>query len=92
VLLDCGHQTVDKEHMQIDCTEVRRELSNYIENDVTPEIRRKMEDHFVGCRGCTAVYDGLRNVIQLVSGNNVLELPTGFSQRLLARLQAQSVN
>jgi len=92
VFPDCGHQTVDRECMQIDCTEVQRELSNYIENDVTPEIRRKMEDHFVGCRGCTAVYDWWRNVIQLVSGNNVLELPSGFSQRLLARLQAQSVN
>jgi anti-sigma factor (TIGR02949 family) len=83
---------VDKEDMQIDCTEVRRELSNYIENDVTPDLRRQMEEHFAACPGCTAVYDGLRNVIQLVSGSKILELPTGFSQRLLARLAAQSTN
>jgi len=85
-------QTVDRECMQIDCTEVRRELSNYIENDVTPELRRQMEDHFAGCPGCTAMYDGVRNVISLVSHDQVLELPPGFSQRLLARLQAQTIN
>jgi anti-sigma factor (TIGR02949 family) len=83
---------VDKEHMQIDCTEVRRELSNYIEDDVTPELRRQMEQHFSTCPGCTAMYDGVRNVIKLVSDGRVLELPAGFSQRLLARLSAHSIN
>ena len=78
--------------MQIDCTEVRRELSNYIENDVTPELRRQMEQHFVICPGCTAVYDGVRNIIKLVADGRVLELPPGFSRRLFARLAAQHVN
>jgi len=78
--------------MQIDCTEVRRELSNYIEDDVTPELRRQMEQHFSTCPGCTAMYDGVRNVIKLVSDGHVLELPQGFSQRLYARLAAHSVN
>lgn len=78
--------------MQIDCREVRRELSNYIENDVTPELRRQMEEHFAACAGCTAIYDGVRNVIKLVGDGRILELPNGFSQRLVARLAAQSVN
>lgn len=78
--------------MQINCTEVRRELSNYIENDVTPELRSQMEEHFAACSGCTAMYDGVRNVLKLVSDGRVIELPSGFSQRLLARLQSQTIN
>ena len=78
--------------MQIECTEVRRELSNYIENDVTPELRRQMEEHFAACPGCTAIYDGVRNIIRLVADGRVLELPPGFSQRLYIRLASQAVN
>lgn len=78
--------------MQIDCTEVRRELSNYLENDVTPELRRQMEEHFSACPGCTAIYDGVRNIIKLVGNGRVLELPPGFSRRLYLRLNSQTVN
>jgi len=55
-------------------------------------LRRQMEQHFSTCPGCTAMYDGVRNVIKLVSDGHVLELPQGFSQRLYARLAAHSVN
>jgi len=72
--------------MEISCTDVRRELSNYIENDLTLELRLQIEAHFAACRGCTAIYDGVLNVIRLVSDGRVLELPTGFSRRLYQRL------
>jgi hypothetical protein len=73
--------------MQLTCADVRRELSNYFEDDVTTELRRRIEDHVLGCPGCKAVYDGLRNVIQLVRGTEVIELPEGFSRRLRERLR-----
>jgi predicted anti-sigma-YlaC factor YlaD len=76
--------------MEITCIDVRRELSNYIENDISPELRRQVEAHFLACRGCTAVYDGMLNVIRLVSDGRVLELPTGFSKRLVERLRSLS--
>jgi predicted anti-sigma-YlaC factor YlaD len=74
--------------MEISCVEVRRELSNYIENDITPELRTRVEDHFLRCPGCKAVYDGVRNVIRLVGAGGVIELPEGFSRRLFTRLMA----
>jgi hypothetical protein len=49
-----------------------------------------VEAHFLACRGCTAVYDGMLNVIRLVSDGRVLELPTGFSKRLVERLRSLS--
>jgi predicted anti-sigma-YlaC factor YlaD len=76
--------------MELSCAEVRRELSNYIEDDVTPELRIRIEEHVKECRGCRAIYDGVRNIIVLVRGADVIELPKGFSQRLCARLAAKA--
>jgi predicted anti-sigma-YlaC factor YlaD len=74
------------ELLEISCVEVRRELSNYIEEDVKPALRDRIDVHVNRCGGCRAVYDGVRNVIRLCSGGEVLELPTGFSLRLYRRL------
>ena len=72
----------------ISCAEVRRELSNYIDDDVTPELRSRIEQHVISCGGCKAVYDGVRNVLRLVGSSEIIELPRGFSLRLYCRLMA----
>ena len=72
------------------CLEVRRALANYMEDDVTPELRQHIERHFLECRGCQAIYDGLRNVIRLIGGSEIIELPEGFSRRLYLRLARSS--
>ena len=71
--------------LEIDCHEVRRELVNYMEEDITPELRARIDHHFGHCGHCTAVYDGARNVVQLLGRAEVIELPHGFSQRLYQR-------
>jgi len=70
----------------ITCAEVRRELSNYIEDDVTPELRARIDQHVSACPGCKAVFDGVRNVLTLISTGDIIELPRGFSARLYRRL------
>ena len=70
----------------ISCQEVRRELANYMEDDISPDMRARVEQHFRMCQGCNAIYDGLRNVIRLVSDSEIIELPQGFSVRLYRRL------
>jgi anti-sigma factor RsiW len=73
--------------IEISCVEVWRELSNYIDGELDPELRRRMEEHFKGCEHCSAILDGTRNVVRLVGDGRAFELPTGFSDRLKARLQ-----
>lgn len=74
----------------ISCVEVRRELSNYIENDVTPALRARIEQHVFSCGGCKAIYDGVHNVLRLVSASEIIELPPGFSLRLYRRLVSET--
>jgi hypothetical protein len=76
--------------VEISCLEVIRELSNYMDKDVTPELRTQIVAHLPTCAHCTAVYDGLRNTINLIGDGRSFELPEGFSQRLLAKLNQQS--
>ena len=73
--------------MEITCLEVIRELSNYIEEDLKPQLRSDIEAHLRNCAHCTAVYDGLRNTITLVGDGRSFELPSGFSQRLRDKLR-----
>ena len=75
--------------MEISCLEVIRELSNYIDKDVTPQLREQIVAHLPGCSHCTAIYDGLRNTITLTGDSRSFDLPAGFSQRLRAKLAEQ---
>jgi putative zinc finger protein len=74
--------------MELTCAEVLRELSNYMDAEVTEELRARIDRHVRGCPGCRALYDGLRNVIVLAGGGEVIALPAGFSERLRRRLAA----
>ena len=77
--------------MQISCNEVRPELANYMEDDISPELRVRIERHFQECDGCFAIYDGLRNVVRLIDKTEIIEPPKGFSVRLYQRIVADSV-
>ena len=72
--------------MVVGCEEVWREVSNYLDGEVDPTLRAAIEEHVRGCKHCTAVVDGARNVLQLYGDERMLEVPFGFSQRLHRRL------
>ena len=73
--------------MVVSCEEVWREISNYLEGEVDANLRAAMEEHFGGCKHCTAVLDGTRNVIRLYGDERMVEVPLGFSRRLQRRLE-----
>jgi hypothetical protein len=72
--------------IELDCEEVWRHLSDYIEDDVDVNLRASMELHFKGCAHCTAILDGTKNVVQLVGDGRSFDLPARMSQRLYAKL------
>ena len=72
--------------VEISCEEVWREISNYLEGEISAELRARMEEHFKDCKHCTAVLDGTRNVLHLVGDATAFEVPAGFSNRLYQKL------
>jgi len=72
--------------MVVNCEHVWQAISDYLEGDVSPELRAAMETHFKECKHCTAVLDGARNVVQVYGDDQLFELPVGFDERLRRRL------
>ena len=73
--------------IEISCLEVWREISNYVDEEVTPDLKARMEAHFKTCAHCTAVLDGTRNVVKLVGDGVEYHMPDGFSSRLHERIK-----
>jgi anti-sigma factor RsiW len=73
--------------IEISCLEVWREISNYLEDEISPEMRERMEAHFKNCAHCSAVLDGTRNVVGLVGDGRLYQMPEGFNQRLYKKIQ-----
>jgi Putative zinc-finger len=76
--------------IEISCDEARGELVEYMEGDLGPELRTQIDHHLSHCRHCTAVYDGVRNVMQLIGSEGPFELSEGFSRRLYQRFLSAS--
>jgi len=75
--------------VEISCVEVWQEVSNYLEGEVEPELRARIEGHLKICKHCTAILDGTRNVVQLVADGKVLDVPEGFSKRLFRKFEGR---
>jgi anti-sigma factor RsiW len=75
--------------IEISCVEVWRELSNYVDGEIGPELRMRMEEHFKGCEHCSAILDGTRNIVRLVGDGRPFDLPPGFSDRLKERIEQE---
>jgi hypothetical protein len=73
--------------MVVSCEQVWSEISNYLDGEVSPDLRARMDGHFQGCQKCSALLQGTRNVIGLYGEERMFEPPLGFSQRLHRRLE-----
>jgi len=81
-----GERTMARRPIEIDCEEVWRHISDYIDEEVTPDLRATMAAHFKDCAHCSAILDGTRNVVQLVGDGRAFEVPAGFSKKLYGKL------
>ena len=75
-----------KQPIEIDCEEVWRQISNYLDDEVHPGLRATMASHFKDCAHCSAVLDGARNVVKLVGDGRAFEIPARVSQRFYKKL------
>jgi len=75
--------------MVLSCREIRRQLSDYIDDDISAGTRQAFDAHLLRCRHCAAFVDGTRNILALIADERMFPLPAGFSERLHIRLQRE---
>jgi hypothetical protein len=73
-------------HEALNCEQVWREISNYVDGDIDASLRSTLDEHFRTCKKCASVLAGARNVVGLYGDERMLEVPSGFSRRLENRL------
>ncbi len=59
----------------ISCRHVTSQISNYIDGQVTPELRGKIEEHLRLCDRCSVLVDTVRKVLYVAGDENVFTVP-----------------
>jgi hypothetical protein len=72
--------------IEIDCEEVWRHISDYVDEHVDADLRQAMASHFKDCAHCSAILDGTRNVLRLVGDGRAFDLPSRVGKRLYSKL------
>ena len=72
--------------LEIDCEEVRRLISNYLDDGVDPGLHIILTSHFKDCDHCRAVLDGTRNVVTLVGDGKAFKIPATTRKRFYKKL------
>lgn len=75
--------------MILDCKHVWDYISEFLDDSLPSETREMVQRHLEHCEICSAILDSTRNVLILTADDRVFELPTGFSERLHARISKE---
>jgi anti-sigma factor RsiW len=66
------------------CREVIDLLTDYVEDALPAEERRRVEAHLANCDGCTTYLEQVRETIRLTGMLTEEQVPDGEKRRLLA--------
>ena len=70
------------------CPDIRLTFSRYLEDELSADTCRAMQDHIDGCARCAAECNGLRDLLKTCS-NTPAEVPEELKQRITATLREQ---
>jgi predicted anti-sigma-YlaC factor YlaD len=73
----------------ITCDEFFAEFADYLENEVSPEVRQELELHLSQCRACHVLYDSTRKTVKIVSESDSFELPQDVFDPIIDRVMAK---
>jgi hypothetical protein len=73
----------------ITCEEFFAEFADYLENQVSPEVRQELELHLSQCRACHVLYDSTRKTVKIVSESDSFELPQKVFDPIIDRVMAK---
>ncbi|MDQ2899443.1 MAG: zf-HC2 domain-containing protein [Acidobacteriota bacterium] len=69
------------------CKEFLSELSDYLDEQTTVEIRTKLERHISECPECFVVCDTTKKTIAVYKGQKQCAIPADIHSRLIAALE-----
>jgi anti-sigma factor RsiW len=70
-----------------ECKDCLHQISDYLDGQMDPELKRVLEEHLVFCHRCKVVLDSTRTTIELYCDGKLFQLPTGVRDRLHSALR-----
>jgi hypothetical protein len=65
------------------------EFGDYLENQISPEVRQELELRVSQCRACDVLYDSSRKTVKLVTESSSFELPESVSEPIIDPVMAR---
>ena len=65
------------------------EFGDYLENQVSLEVRKELELHLSQCRACHVLYDSSLKTIKIVTESSSFDLPESVSNPIIDRVMAK---
>ena len=73
----------------ITCEEFFAEFGDYLENQVSPEVREGLELHLSQCRACHVLYDSSCKTVKIVTESSSFKLPQSVSDPIIDLVMAR---
>ena len=73
----------------ITCDEFFAEFGDYLENQVSPEVRQELELHLSHCRACHVLYDSACKTVKIVTDSGSFEFPESVSDQIIDRVMGK---
>jgi predicted anti-sigma-YlaC factor YlaD len=71
----------------IDCNQIIAQLSDYLDGEVSPEMKQVVESHLAKCHRCSIVYSTTRQTLKIVTECGAFAIPAAVGTRLHSRLR-----
>ena len=68
------------------CEDVRSALAGYLDDEVSADLRREVEQHLAACRTCQVLYDTTRKTLRIVTNAGSFDVPEAASAQLVERI------
>lgn len=72
--------------VEITCTEARALSVDYLAGDLGLDGYIRIDAHLKQCGPCSAVYHGMRNVVELLASDELFEVPNGLEESIYNRV------
>ena len=73
----------------LSCNQVIDLLCEYLEDDVTPDLREQIDDHLRRCRDCSTFLEQYQNTTSICRETLAREMPAELKQDMLVVLRDQ---
>jgi predicted anti-sigma-YlaC factor YlaD len=75
----------------MNCSICEKELNNYLERKLTPDLMKEMRQHLEHCRSCQDLYDVLLSIDQLIMEDKKIVPSSDLTNRVMNSIRPVSM-